>query len=73
MKLPGILTQDGDGRIRYHYSAGPAIGDVFGHEDRDDLRAAAHDVFDEYPTEDLPDLLDTVYTEYPAWARNSVY
>lgn len=62
-----------DGVIRYHYSAGAAIDDVFGHGDHDDLRAAARSVFDEYPTDDLKELLDAVYTEYPAWARNSVY
>lgn len=66
-------TQDEHGRIRYHYSAGPAIDDVFGHGDHDDLRAAARNVFEKYPTEDLTELLDAVYTEYPAWARNSVY
>jgi len=65
--------EDDYGRVRYHYSAGRAINDVFGHGDHADLRAAARDVFVKYPTEDLPDLLDVVYTEYPAWARNSVY
>lgn len=62
-----------DGTIHYHYSAGPAIADVFGHPDHADLREAARDVFDEYPSNDLKGLLDAVYSEYPAWARNSVY
>lgn len=50
-----------------------ASHDVFGHGDYGDLRAAARDVFNEYPTDGLKDLLDTVYTEYPEWARNSGY
>jgi len=66
-------TEDEHGRIRYHYDAGPAIGDVFGHGDHEELREVAREVFERYPTDDLTDLLDAVFTEYPEWARNAVY
>jgi len=66
-------TEDEDGRVRYHYDAGPAIGDVFGQGDHEELPEVAREVFEEYPTDDLTDLLDAVFTEYPEWARNAVY
>jgi hypothetical protein len=66
-------TEDEDGRVRYHYDAGPAIGGVFGQGDHEELPEVAREVFEEYPTDDLTDLLDAVFTEYPEWARNAVY
>lgn len=66
-------SEDKHGRVRYHYDAGPAIGDVLGHGDREELRDVARGVFEDYPTDSLPALLDAVYREYPVWTRNSVY
>jgi hypothetical protein len=66
-------SEDEHGRIRYHYEAGPAVGEVFGHGDHEELREVARGVFEDYPTDDLPALLDAVFTEYPAWARNAIY
>lgn len=66
-------TEDEHGRIWYHYDAGPAINDVFGHGDHTELRKVARGVFEDYPSDDLPALLDAVFSKYPAWARNSVY
>lgn len=66
-------SEDEHGRIRYHYDAGPAVGDVFGHGDHEELREVARGVFEDYPTDDLPALLDAVFTEYPEWARDAIY
>jgi hypothetical protein len=64
--------ETGGGTIRYHYTAGPAIGDVFGHGDHLKLRGAAKSVYENYPTNDLTELIDRIYTEYPQMAQNSV-
>lgn len=66
-------SEDEHGRVRYHYDAGPAVGEVFGQGGHEELREVASDVFEDYPTDELTELLNSVYSEYPAWARNSVY
>lgn len=65
-------VQTDNGTVRYHYSAGPAIDEVFGHGGHEELREATRSVYEEYPTDDLAELVDQIYTEYPKMAANSV-